>query len=213
MLFTNRREAGRRLAELLMGYQAGHPVVVGLPRGGVPVAFEVARALGAPLDVVGVRKLGAPGNPEYGIGAIAEEGIRLANRNDLEDLNISQSRLNDLIARETVELQSRLVSIRALHPPVDVAGQTVLLIDDGLATGITAVAAARALRLRHAEKIVLAVPVCAASMPETLRDEVDVLHCVVSPEHLGSVGGWYKDFSQTTDEEVLAVLAAGRGMA
>ena len=210
MLFTDRHEAGRRLAELLMPYQSDFTVVVGLPRGGVPVAYEVAKALAAPLDVLGVRKLGAPGNPEYGIGAIAEEDVRLANRNDLEELNISQSTLNDLIASETAELQSRLASIRAVHPPVDVAGRTVLLIDDGLATGITAVAAVRALRLRGANKVVLAVPVCAASMPETLRDEVDAVHCVASPERLGSVGGWYEDFSQTTDEEVLVLLAASR---
>jgi predicted phosphoribosyltransferase len=210
MLFKDRHDAGRRLAQLLMSYQAEHPVVLGLPRGGVPVAYEVAKALTAPLDVLGVRKLGAPGNPEYGIGAIAEEDVRLANRNDLGELNISQSQLGDLITRETVKLQSRLASIRAVHPPVDVAGRTALLIDDGLATGITAVAAARAVRLRGAEKTVLAVPVCVASMADTLRDEVDTLHCVASPEYLGSVGGWYEDFSQTTDEEVLALLAASR---
>ncbi len=149
MFFTDRHDAGKRLAHVLMIYQADLPVVVGLPRGGVPVAYEVAQALGAPLDVMGVRKLGAPGNPEYGIGAVAEEGVRVASRHDLEELNISQSRLNDLIARETAELQSRLASIRAVHPPVDVAGRTVLLIDDGLATGITAVAAARAPRCRQ----------------------------------------------------------------
>lgn len=210
MLFADRRDAGRRLAEILTPYQADQPVVVGLPRGGVPVAFEVARALNAPLDVLAVRKLGAPGNPEYGIGAVAEEGVRLANRRDLEELNISQSQLNDLIARETATLQSRLASIRAAHPPVDLADRTVLLVDDGLATGITAVAAARALRLRGSRKVVLAVPVCAASMPETLSSEVDALHCVASPERLGSVGGWYEDFTQTTDEEVLALLAASR---
>ena len=210
MLFTDRHDAGKRLAHVLMTYQADLPVVVGLPRGGVPVAYEVAKALGAPLDVLGVRKLGAPGNPEYGIGAIAEEGVRVASRHDLAELNISQSTLSDLITRETAELQSRLASIRAVHPPVDVAGRTVLLIDDGLATGITAVAAVRALRLRGANKIVLAIPVCAASMPETLRNEVDAVHCVASPGHLGSVGGWYEDFTQTTDEEVLALLGASR---
>ncbi|MBA2452526.1 MAG: phosphoribosyltransferase [Chloroflexia bacterium] len=210
MLFTDRHEAGKRLARVLMTYQADYPVVVGLPRGGVPVAYEVARALCAPLDVLGVRKLGAPGNPEYGIGAISEEGVRVANRNDLEELNISQSMLDDLINHETDKLQSRLASIRATHPLVDVSGRTVLLIDDGLATGITAAAAARALRLRGAAKTVLAVPVCAASMPEMLRDEVDTLHCVASPERLGSVGSWYEDFSQTTDEEVLVLLAASR---
>lgn len=210
MLFTDRHDAGRQLAELVRIYQSELPVVVGLPRGGVPVAYEVARALRAPLDVMGVRKLGAPGNPEYGIGAIAEEDVQLANRNDLLELNVSQSALSRLISHESSALQSRLDAIRAAHPEVDVAGRTVLLVDDGLATGITALAAVRALRRRKAHKVVLGVPVCAATLPGALSKEADAVHCVTSPEHLGSVGGWYRDFTPTTDAEVLALLEASR---
>ena len=193
-----------------MPYRDERPVVIGLPRGGVPVAFEVARALDAPLDVVVVRKLGAPGNPEYGIGAIAEGDVRLANRNDLEVLNISPEVLADIVARETEELEARLASIRAVYPQVDVKDRTVLIIDDGLATGITAVAAARAVRQRGARKVVLTAPVCASSMPEALKHEVDEVICVAMPDYLGSVGSWYEDFRQTTDEEVLALLEESR---
>lgn len=210
MLFRDRREAGKRLSETLATYRADCPVVIGLPRGGVPVAFEVARALGAPLDVVVARKVGAPGNPEYGIGAIAEDGVHLAKRRDLEELNVSSTALDKLVARETAELEERLASIRAVHPMVDVAGRTVLLVDDGLATGITAVAAARTLRRRASKQVILAAPVCVAAMPELLKHEVDSVQCLAAPEYLGSVGGWYDDFSQTTDDEVLALLEASR---
>lgn len=210
MLFADRRDAGRRLAETLAAYRDANPVVVGLPRGGVPVAYEVASALDAPLDVLVVRKVGAPENPEYGIGAVAEGNIRLVNRVDVEGLHIPVDALERLIEHEVQELQQRLDIIRNVHPAVNLVGRTVLLVDDGLATGITAIAAARALRRRGAQRVILAAPVCAATVPDMLRREVDEVLCVRSPGYLGSVGGWYQDFSQTSDEEVLALLEASR---
>jgi putative phosphoribosyl transferase len=210
MIFSNRREAGKRLADELEGFHDEDPVVIGLPRGGVPVAFEVARALHAPLDVMVVRKVGAPTNPEYGIGAIAEEDVRLINRDDVEALHLSAEMLGDLVDREYAELQRRLQTIRDTHPKVDIAGRTVLMIDDGLATGITAVAAARAVRKRGAEKVVLAAPVCAASMAEALKSEVDEVLCAESPGYLGAVGTWYEDFTQTSESEVLDLLEENR---
>lgn len=195
---------------MLSAYQSESPVVVGLPRGGLPVAYEVAKALNAPLDVLVVRKIGAPGNPEYGIGAIAEEDIQLVHRSDMIELNITPPVLDQLLKREVAELERRLTAIRAVHPPVDVTGRTVIVIDDGLATGITAIAAARALRKRGAGKVVLAAPVCAAPTTAILAREVDDVQCALTPAQLGSVGTWYDDFSQTTDAEVLALLEASR---
>jgi predicted phosphoribosyltransferase len=215
MLFRDRAEAGRRLAERLRHY-AGRPdvVVLALPRGGVPVASEVARELGAPLDVFLVRKLGFPGQEELAMGAIASGGSRVLNRSLLRRLHVPEETVNAVAAREFCELERRERAYRGTSPPRPVRGRTVILVDDGLATGATMHAAAAALRGQDPARIVVAVPVAAASSCEEFGDVVDEVVCAESPEPFVAVGQWYDDFSQTTDEEVhrlLELSRAGRG--
>jgi putative phosphoribosyl transferase len=205
--FRNRQDAGRRLAALLARYGEQHPVVVGIPRGGVPVAAEVARALGAPLDVVVARKLGAPMNPEYGIGAIAEGGARVVSEQALARLRIGPHELAALLARTEGELAILVGHLRDGRPPLSVQGRTVILVDDGLATGRTARAAAVSLRRRGAARVVLAVPVAAASSAAELRSSVDEVMCEQMPEDLWAIGFWYEDFSPTSEAEVSALLS------
>jgi putative phosphoribosyl transferase len=205
-MFRDRRDAGRSLAEELRRFAGPSTVVVGLPRGGVVVAREVATALGAPLDVVVVRKLGAPGQPELGIGAISEGGVEVLNDDLISLLGVSEALLAAERAQQQVELERRDVSYRRGRPALDVGGKTVVLVDDGLATGVTAKAAARSLDARGAARIVLAVPVGAQSAVWDLRDEVDEVVCLRTPAMFRAVGQWYDDFSQTTDDEVLDCL-------
>ena len=209
VLFRDRRDAGRRLAERLDHLKAEQPVVLGLPRGGVPVAYEVAAALGAPLDVVLVRKLGAPLQPEYGIGAVGEEGILLVNRSAVRALGVEEVQLAAIVERERAELERRRYSYRCDREPVSVAGRTVVLVDDGIATGSTAVAAARVLRRRGAAKVVLAVPVGPPGAAERLAG--DELVCLESPPGFFSVGVNYASFEQTSDAEVQHLLARAAG--
>ena len=211
--FIDRRDAGRRLAERLVPLAGEHPVVIGLPRGGVPVAFEVAGALDAPLDVLVVRKVGAPGNPEYGIGALAEGGVRFLDEEALRMLQISPEELEHATRRAERELQERLASYRAWCPQADVRGRSVILVDDGLATGGTARAALRALRAREPARLILAVPVGARETVQALAGECDEIICLLSPELMWAIGYWYEQFGQTTDEEVRALLAAAPGVA
>jgi len=213
MIFRDRNDAGRRLAESLRDLAGPKTVVVGLPRGGVVVASEVSAAIEAPLDVLVVRKLGAPGQPELGIGAIAEDDIEVLNRDLIVMLGITEAELDTVRKAERAELERREARYRRGAPPLPVAGKTVLLIDDGLATGITAKAAARVLRARRAGRIVLAVPVGAPDTIHDLRGEVDEVVCLEAPRWFRAVGQWYEDFRQTTDEEVVECLdgAAGRG--
>jgi predicted phosphoribosyltransferase len=206
--FGDRRDAGRRLAELLLPLAEEHPVVVALPRGGVPVGREVADALGAPLEILSVRKLGAPHNPEYGIGAIAEDGTRVFDPEALAVLGISGGVLDAIVARETAELRRRVSAYRAGQPPLSVAGQTAIVVDDGVATGVTDTAALRALRRMGPRRLILAVPVCAPDSAARLRDEADEVVCLAEPVRLYGVGQWYRDFSQVTDAEVIAALGA-----
>ncbi|NIA24261.1 MAG: phosphoribosyltransferase [Gammaproteobacteria bacterium] len=213
MIFRDRNDAGRRLAEQLMNLAGPQTVVVGLPRGGVVVASEVSAALEAPLDVIVVRKLGAPGQPELGVGAIGEDGIEVLNRDLIGMLGITEAELDKVRTSERAELQRREARYRRGNPPLPVAGKTVLLIDDGLATGITAKAAARVLRARDAGRIVLAVPVGALETVHDVRGEVDEVVCLEIPRWFRAVGQWYEDFRQTTDAQVVECLdrAAERG--
>ena len=210
--FRNRHDAGRQLAALLRPLAAEQPVVIGLPRGGVPVAEEVALALdGAPLEVLAVRKIGVPGNPEYGIGAIAEDGTRLFDLEVVAALGIEAGALEEIVARESAELQRRVETYRAARPPLALGGRTVIVVDDGVATGVTDTAALRAARRRGPRRLVLAVPVCAPDSAARLRQEADELVCLVEPAQLYGVGQWYEDFTQVSDDEVLAALKRAAG--
>ena len=188
-------------------------MVVALPRGGVPVAEEVARALGAPLELLAVRKLGAPHNPEYGIGAVAEGGTRVIDAEAVAVLGINGGALDAIVARETAELNRRVALYRGDRAPIDLADRTVIVVDDGVATGVTDTAALRAIRRRRPRRLVLAVPVCASDSASRLRRETDEFICLLEPEMLYGVGQWYEDFSQITDDEVLAALGPQRDAA
>jgi putative phosphoribosyl transferase len=207
-LYQDRFEAGQRLATKLMAYADRQDVLVlGLPRGGVPVAYEVAKALHAPLDVFIVRKLGVPGREELAMGAIATGGIRVINESVVRMLHIPERIIDEVTAKEQQELERRERLYRDDRPPPDVHDCTVILIDDGLATGSTMRAAIAALRLQQPAHIVVAVPVSAPSTCEELGREVDEIVCAQTPEPFYGVGLWYEDFSQTTDEEVHDLLA------
>jgi putative phosphoribosyl transferase len=205
--FRDRRDAGRRLAAGLRTY-AGRPdvLVLALPRGGVPAAFEVAQALGAPLEVFLVRKLGLPGHEEFAIGAIASGGVRVLNEDTLRDYGVSREQVEAVVQAEEQELERRERRYRGDRPFPDVAGRTVILIDDGLATGSTMRAAVAALRQERPARIIVAVPTAPRETCEELRAIVDEMVCLVTPEPFYAVGLWYEDFSQTTDEEVRELL-------
>jgi putative phosphoribosyl transferase len=207
MLFRNRKHAGQVLAGMLQQYAGRSDVLVlALPRGGVPVAFEVAHALGAALDVFLVRKLGLPGHEELAMGAIASGGVRVLNDEVVRMLNVP-AKVIDLVAREeSEELRRRERSYRDDLPPVDVRGRLVILVDDGLATGSTMRAAVAALRRQQPRRLVVAVPVAAVETCADMRTEVDELVCAHTPEPFRAVGLWYEDFSQTPDEQVRALL-------
>ncbi|MBN9518071.1 phosphoribosyltransferase [bacterium] len=207
MLFRDRIDAGRRLAERLTHYAGRDDVVVlALPRGGVPVGHEVAEALGAPLDVFLVRKLGVPGHEELAMGAIASGGVRVLNDRVVRPLGISAAAIERVAAEERRELVRREREYRGDRPPLDVRGKTVILVDDGLATGSTMRAAVAAVRRLGPAKVVVAVPVGAAETCEDFEEEADEAICAMEPEPFYSVGAWYEDFSQTTDDEVRELL-------
>jgi predicted phosphoribosyltransferase len=205
--FQDRVEAGQVLASELGAY-ANQPdvLVLALPRGGVPVAFEVARALHAPLDVFLVRKLGVPGREELAMGAIASGGVRVLNHAVVDGLHIPDHVIAAVAAQEQQELERRERSYRGNRPDPKVEGRTVILVDDGLATGATMRAAAAALRAQNPGRLVVAVPVAARETCEEFRREVDEIVCAITPEPFYAVGVWYRDFSQTTDEEVHELL-------
>lgn len=209
-LFGDRREAGRRLAEALKPLRGNELLVVALPRGGVPVAFEIAKALVAPLDILLVRKVGAPFHPEYGIGAIAEGGIRFIRREEVEVIGVSDAELERVVAAETAELERRRRLYRGAEEPLPVKGRTVILVDDGIATGGTAIAAGQALKARGAAKVVLAVPVAPPGSEQRLADHFDGVFCLAEPHGFSGVGQFYVDFSQVSDEEVIQLLEQAR---
>jgi predicted phosphoribosyltransferase len=206
--FRDRTDAGRVLATYLAAYAGRRDVLVlALPRGGVPVAFEVAQALDAPLDVFLVRKLGVPGHEELAMGAIASGGIRVVNPTIVHDLRIEQATIDAVAAREEEELVRREAAYRGGRPEPVVAGRTAILVDDGLATGATMRAAIAALRQQGPQRIVVAVPVAAAVTCNELRREVDEVVCTRAPQMFYAVGAWYTDFSPTTDAEIHELLA------
>jgi len=206
-IFSNRRDAGRKLAEKLSKY-ANKPdvTVLALPRGGVLVAYEVARALNAPLDIFVVRKIGLPGHEELAMGAIASGGARVINQDVVRRFNVPQGMIEAVVKRELQEVERRERAYRGDHPMCEVRDRTVILVDDGLATGASMHAAIKGLRVRHPARIVVAVPTAALETCEAFKHEVDEIICATTPEPFYGVGKWYEDFSQTSDEEVQALL-------
>jgi putative phosphoribosyl transferase len=206
-LFKDRAEAGRALAARLVGAISDpNPLVLALPRGGVPVAFEVARALHAELDIFLVRKLGVPGHEELAIGALASGSVRILNQALIADLHLPQGAIEQVTIREQRELERREALYRAGRPAIPVRDRTIVLIDDGLATGASMKAASKALRAEGPRQLIVAVPVAASQTCDEFRGEVDDIVCVETPEPFMAVGIWYEDFQQTTDEEVQLLL-------
>jgi predicted phosphoribosyltransferase len=207
--FSNRVEAGRQLAEKLDTYAGRDDVIVlGLPRGGVPVAYEVAKHLGAPLDVFIVRKLGVPGFEELAAGAIASGGVRVLNQDVMRAIPHADEAIEAVTARETGELERREQIYREGRPPPELRDRIVILVDDGLATGATMRAAVKALRQRGAAKIVVAVPVGPPDTCRELEEEADEIICLSTPEFFQADGQYYQDFSQTSDEDVRELLTS-----
>jgi len=209
-VFRDRTEAGRRLAGRLSAWRDAEVVVLGLPRGGVPVAAEVARALHAPLDVLVVRKVGVPWQPELALGAVGEGRAAVLNESVVAACDLPPETLRRLIDRAAAEVAGVVSDLRDGSPPVDVEGRTVLVVDDGVATGATARAAAAVLRQRGAVHVVLAVPVAAPETAERLGKDYDEVVCVDLPERLGSVGEWYLRFGQVSTAEVRQILNTAR---
>lgn len=208
-LFQDRTDAGRKLAEALTRYADRDDVVVlGLPRGGVPVALEVANQLGAPLDVFLVRKLGVPGHRELAMGAIASGNVRVLNRDVVDSLNIAPQTIDAVVEEERAELERRERMYRSGNDGFGLRGKTVILVDDGLATGATMRAAIHGVRAHEPARVVVAVPVASADVCDELGHLVDQILCLETPVHFLSVGTWYRDFGQTSDSEVQAALSA-----
>jgi putative phosphoribosyl transferase len=204
--FADRAVAGRLLAERLLEMKLDAPVAIALPRGGVPVGYEVAEALAAPLDIALVRKLGAPGRPELGIGALGEDGTVILDRGTIAALGVRRVEIEAIVERESAELERRRQIYRGDRPAIDIDGREVVLVDDGIATGVTTIAAAQMLRERGATRVVTAVPVCPATALGYLSDQLGELVCLSTPLRFGGVGAWYDDFTQITDDEVVELL-------
>ncbi|MEO7138571.1 MAG: phosphoribosyltransferase [Gemmatimonadales bacterium] len=209
MLFADRYDAGRHLAVALERHRVEHPLILGLPRGGVVVGYEIAAALGAELDVLLVRKLGVPGAEEFAMGAVAP-GATLLNQDLVARLGIPRSVVDVVVGRELAELKRREQAYRGNRPPIHVRGRTVILVDDGLATGATAQAAVESLRRQQPRQIIFAAPVCSRDGAEALGRVVDEVVCLECPEQFQAVGLWYRDFSPTSDAEVLECLRAAK---
>lgn len=208
--FRNRLDAGRKLAAKLAAYAGEDPIILALPRGGVPVGYEVARALRAPLDVWVVRKVGVPWHPELGVGAVCEGGYLYLSREILTQVGLSEEELSRVIERERAEVEQRVRKFRGNRPPPQLRGRTVILVDDGIATGGTVRVALRALRAEEPDKLVLAVPVAAPDILDALAPEVDRIVSLLAPRDLYAIGLWYEDFQQVTDDEVVHLLERAR---
>jgi putative phosphoribosyl transferase len=208
MRFLNRRDAGRQLGAKLSAYVDNPSIVVlGLPRGGVPVAKEVARRLNAPLDILIIRKLGVPGRSELAMGAIASGGVRVLNREVIASLKISAATVEAAAASEMLELQRQQQAFRGDIPFPELKGRTAIVVDDGIATGSTMRAAVQALRQCNPARVIVAAPVAAPAIVRSLFSEADDFVCLRTPADFCSVSGWYEDFAQTTDEEVRSLLS------
>ena len=209
MPFHDRAEAGRKLAQALAAYKDRDPVVLALPRGGVPVAAEIAAALAAPLDLILVRKVGAPGQPELAMGAVVDGDRPIVVRNDdvIEALGVSERQFEAACARQLVEIERRRRRFLGDRRRAEIAGRAAIVVDDGVATGATARAALRATRAREPSELVLAVPVAARDTIDDLRGEADAIVCLETPRNFGAVGFFYADFRQIDDDEVAAILA------
>lgn len=207
--FRDRSDAGRQLAMLLTHLRGEHPIVLALPRGALPVAYEVAQALGAPLDVLNVRKLGVPWHEELAMGAIATGGVRVLNDDVIAGAGITREMIEEATEVQKVELDRRERLYRGGRPAPELSGRTVILVDDGIATGATIRAAVLVVRAQKPARLVLAVPVAQNSVAEELAREVDELVCVTRPSDLYAIGVWYDRFPQLTDEEVQSILARG----
>lgn len=206
MRFRDRSDAGRQLARRLRHIDFHDPVVLALPRGGVPVAFEVAGEIDAPLEVFVARKIGAPNHPEFGIGAIAEGGDVVASDRAIDALHLTPAMFDELVREEEREVQRRVAHYRAERPLPDLRGRDVILVDDGLATGVTAEAALRAIRAVGPRRVILAVPTCAADTAARLSHLADEVVYVISSRNFAAVGAWYENFGQTSDTEVIDLL-------
>lgn len=206
MVFRDRTDAGKQLAARLKKFQLGRPVIVGMARGGVPVALEIADVLGAPLDVIVVRKLGHPSQPELGMGALAEGGVRVLNTVLISHLEVSEALIDQVAAKEGAELERRLAAYRGERSAVEVTDRSVVVVDDGLATGFTALAAVESLRRRGAGPVVLAVPVAPPSAIAALEVAADDVVCLDMSERFSGISEWYADFRQVSDEEVVQLL-------
>ncbi len=206
-LYEDRASAGRALARAVLASHPSFPVVLALPRGGVPVAMEVATALDAPLDVLVVRKIGAPGSPEFGIGAVAEGDITVIDATSVADLRLTPAALQESLRHARNELAARAKRLRGSLPPRDLHGCTAVIVDDGLATGGTAIAAVRGARARGADRVIVAAPVGSASAIAGVRQEADEVVVPLVPAELRAVGFWYRDFREVEDDEVIEGLA------
>ena len=211
-VFADRREAGRELGRLLTrAVKPGEAIVLALPRGGVPVAYEIARALDIPLDVFLVRKLGTPGHPELAMGAIASGGIRVLNDEVVQALNIPQQQIDAVAAQEQRELERRDAAYRQGRSLPELTNRSVILVDDGLATGSTMKAAVQAVKQQQPKRIIVAVPVGALETCRMLGDMADEVICARTPQPFSAVGQWYRDFTQTSDDEVMSLLEESQG--
>lgn len=206
MLYKDREDAGRKLAQELDVYKDENPIIIALPRGGVTIGYEVAKMLNARLDVMVVRKIGAPSQPEFGIGAIAPNEILILNTEAISYLRTSKIEIEQIIEQETAEMQRRINLYRGDKPPLDLSEKTVILVDDGLATGVSAKAAILSIKQMNPKKIILAVPVSSPDTADKFRKEVDELVCLHEPVGFYAVGAYYDNFDQVTDEEVINLL-------